>query len=224
MTEHSESVVVSERAGQPVRSSTWVLLLVAVIGGVGAFWALAWLDPLFREAIAPWRTPGFVSVMKAVTTLGEGWLLGVGALVMAWIGSRFGRRDLVRAGLVAVPALIASGLIARVVKILIARPRPTTVVEGLGHWTPSFSAAFNAFPSGHATSAFTFAAVLAAVLPSWRGTFYASAAVIAFSRVAVDAHFLSDVVAGGLLGWATGRLAMGIAERRRPLREEARGA
>lgn len=224
MAEHSESVVVSERAGQSFRSSTWVLLLVAVIGGVGALWALAWLDPLFREAIAPWRTPAFVSVMKAVTTLGEGWLLGVAVLVMAWIASRFGRRDLVRAGLVAVPALIASGLIARVVKILIGRARPDTVVDGLGHWTPSFSSAFNSFPSGHATSAFTLAAVLAAVLPSWRGALYASAAVIAFSRVAVDAHFLSDVVAGGLLGWATGRLAMGIAQRRRPLTDGARGA
>ncbi len=201
-----------------------MLLLIAVIGGIGAFWALARLDPSFREAVAPWRTPGVVSVMKAVTTLGEGWLLGVGALVMAWIASRFGRRDLVRAGLVAVPALIASGLIARVFKILIGRARPDTVVDGLGHWAPSFSAAFNSFPSGHATSAFTLAAVLVAVLPSWRGALYASAAVIAFSRVAVDAHFLSDVVAGGLLGWATGRLAMGLAERRRPLREEARGA
>jgi membrane-associated phospholipid phosphatase len=184
---------------------------------------LSRLDPLFREAIAPWRTPGFVSVMKGITTLGEGWLLGVAALVMAGIASRFGRRDLVRAGLVAVPALIASGLIARVFKILIGRPRPSTITDGLAQWAPSFSAAFNSFPSGHAASAFTFAAVLAAVLPSWRGALYASAAVIALSRVGVDAHFLSDVVAGGLLGWATGRLAMGIAERRRPVREDAGG-
>jgi membrane-associated phospholipid phosphatase len=223
MTKHSESVVVSHRVGQPFRSSTWVLLFVAGIGGVAGFWALSRLDPLFREAIAPWRTPGFVSVMKGITTLGEGWLLGVAALVMAGIASRFGRRDLVRAGLVAVPALIASGLIARVFKILIGRPRPSTITDGLAQWAPSFSAAFNSFPSGHAASAFTFAAVLAAVLPSWRGALYASAAVIAFSRVGVDAHFLSDVVAGGLLGWATGRLAMGIAERRRPVREDAGG-
>jgi membrane-associated phospholipid phosphatase len=148
----------------------------------------------------------------------------VAALVMAWGASRAGRRDLVRAGLVAVPALIASGLIARVFKIVIGRPRPSTVVESLGHWAPSFSSAFNSFPSGHAASAFTLAAVLAAVLPSWRGALYASAGVIAFSRVGVDAHFLSDVVGGGLLGWATGRLAMGIAERRRPLRKDASGA
>ncbi|MFZ5876632.1 MAG: phosphatase PAP2 family protein [Nitrospirota bacterium] len=195
-----------------------------MLGGVAGFWALTRLDPLFREAIAPWRTPQFVSVMKAVTTLGEGWLLGVGALVMAGVASRVGRRDLVRAGLVAVPALIVSGLIARVFKILIARPRPGTVTDGLAQWVPSFSAAFNSFPSGHAASAFTLAAVWAAVLPSWRGALYASAAVIAFSRVGVDAHFLSDVVAGGLLGWATGRLAMGIAERRRPLRSDAGGA
>jgi membrane-associated phospholipid phosphatase len=193
---------------------------LGVLAGVGAFWALAQLDPLFRDAIASWRTPAFVSIMKGVTVLGEGWLLGAVALAVAWIARRRGRRDLVRAGFVTVWALIASGLIARVFKILIGRARPGA--EAIDHWAPSFSAAYNSFPSGHATSAFTVAAILAVVAPRWRGAVYVAAAVIAFSRVAVDAHFLSDAVAGGLLGWATGRLAMGIAERRRPLREEAR--
>jgi membrane-associated phospholipid phosphatase len=223
MTEQSEVVVVPGRVGQPFRSSTWVLILVAVVGSIVAFWALAQLDPLFRDAIAPWRTPAFVLIMNGVTMLGEGWLIGAVALVMAWIAHRVGRRDLVRAGLVAVPALIASGLIARVFKILVGRARPGAVAEGFGHWAPSFSAAYNSFPSGHATSAFTMAAILAVVAPRWRAVFYVVAAVVGFSRVAVDAHYLSDVVGGGLLGWATGRLAMGIAERRRPAGAEARG-
>lgn len=194
-------------------------MIVGAVGGGAAFWVLFRLDPLFREAIAPWRTPPVWAVMEWVTTFGEGWLLGVGALAMALIAHRLGRSDLVRAGLVAVPALIASGLLSRVIKILVARPRPSAAAGALDSWWPSLDAAYNSFPSGHATSAFTLAAILAVVAPSGWWLFYVVAGVIAFSRVAVDAHFVSDVVAGGLLGWATGRIAMAVADRRWPVRE-----
>jgi membrane-associated phospholipid phosphatase len=224
MTEHAKSVIVPEPAVQAGRASTRGLLFLAVIGGIGAFWALMQLDPLFRDAIAPWRTPAVLSVMRSVTTFGEGWVLGVLALGMAGIAYGLGRRDLARAGIVAILALIVSGVLSRVVKILVGRARPRAVADGLEHWGPSLASAFHSFPSGHATSAFTLAAVLAVVAPSWRGSFYAAAAVIAFSRVALDAHFLADVVAGGLLGWATGRLAMGIAQRRRLSHDGARAA
>lgn len=160
--------------------------------------------------------------MEWVTLFGQGWVLGVGALAMALIAYRLGRADLVRAGLVAIPALIVSGLVSRVIKIIVARPRPTAAAGALDSWWPSLDAAYNSFPSGHATSAFTLAAILALTAPSGRWLFYVVAGVIAFSRVVVDAHFVSDVVAGGLLGWATGRLAMIVADRRWPLRD-ARG-
>jgi membrane-associated phospholipid phosphatase len=137
---------------------------------------------------------------------------------MAWL-HRPGRSNLVRAGLVAVPALIVSGLFSRVIKIFVARPRPSAAAGALDSWWPSLDAAYNSFPSGHATSAFTLAAVLAVAAPSGRWLFYVLAGVIAFSRVAVDAHFVSDVVGGGLVGWATGRLAMIVADRRWPLRD-----
>jgi membrane-associated phospholipid phosphatase len=198
------------------RSSTIPILVLAAFVSVGAFWALMQLDPLFREMIAGWRTPGFRAAMEWGTGFGQGWVLGAIGLAVALIGRRLGRLELSRAGLVAVPALIASGLLARAVKILIGRPRPGMVDQGLAHWGPSLAAGYNSFPSGHATSAFTLAAVLAAAAPSWRPALYGLAALVAFSRVAVDAHFVSDVVAGGLLGWAVGRLAMRLAARRRP--------
>jgi len=53
--------------------------------------------------------------------------------------------------------------------------------------------------------------------------YYVVAGVIALSRVVVDAHFVSDVVAGGLLGWATGRLALMVADRRWPARDRPVG-
>jgi undecaprenyl-diphosphatase len=214
----------SLRHARLLRHPALPFFVAAIASGLAAFWVLTRLDPLFREAIAPWRTPLFSAAMEWVTWFGQGWVLGVLALAVALAAYRLDRPELVRAGIVAVPALIVSGLASRVIKIVVARPRPTAAAGALDAWWPSFSAAYNSFPSGHATSAFTLAAVFAVAAPAGRWWLYALAGLIAFSRVAVDAHFVSDVVAGGLLGWATGRLAMKVAERRWPRRKGAQAA
>lgn len=55
------------------------------------------------------------------------------------------------------------------------------------------------FPSGHASSAFTAATVLAQGDPLWP-LYYGVAVVVASSRVYVKIHHASDVVAGAALG------------------------
>ena len=66
------------------------------------------------------------------------------------------------------------------------------------------------FPSSHAANAATLAAVLARrwrrlTVPAW-----VAAAVIGFSRIYLNRHFLSDVLFAGALGvlgaWAAARL------------------
>jgi undecaprenyl-diphosphatase len=67
-----------------------------------------------------------------------------------------------------------------------------------------------AFPSGHATSAFTAAAFLAKDDPLWPA-YYALAALVAASRVYVGLHHASDVIAGVAIGVVFGRLARHLA-------------
>jgi len=68
----------------------------------------------------------------------------------------------------------------------------------------------SSFPSGHATSGFMAASLLAEeagpVWPAW----YALAAVVAASRVHVKIHHASDVVAGAAVGLVLGRIARGL--------------
>ncbi len=64
----------------------------------------------------------------------------------------------------------------------------------------------SAFPSGHATSAFTAAGFLARNDPLGPA-YHALAAAVAASRVYVRLHHASDVVAGALLGIVFGRVA-----------------
>lgn len=66
----------------------------------------------------------------------------------------------------------------------------------------------HSLPSGHSTTAFAAATVLAATFPRFRIAFYALAAGIAWSRVVVGVHYPLDVLAGAALGVAVGVLVL----------------
>ena len=70
----------------------------------------------------------------------------------------------------------------------------------------------SAFPSGHATTAFTAAGYLSKGDPR-APVYHVLAAAVAASRVYVRLHHASDVVAGALLGVAFGRVARRFAPR-----------
>jgi undecaprenyl-diphosphatase len=72
------------------------------------------------------------------------------------------------------------------------------------------------FPSGHATTAFACATVLAVLEPRLRVPAFLLAAAIAYSRLYLGVHYPLDVLAGALLGVAiaTGLLWLAAALRR----------
>ncbi|QXC63411.1 phosphatase PAP2 family protein [Aquihabitans sp. G128] len=65
----------------------------------------------------------------------------------------------------------------------------------------------SSFPSGHASSAFTAAGILSEHDPALKPLFYAVAVVVATSRVHVQIHHASDVLAGAALGIVFAKLA-----------------
>jgi undecaprenyl-diphosphatase len=69
----------------------------------------------------------------------------------------------------------------------------------------------SSFPSGHATSGFMAASLLAAGRPRQRPLWYAVASVVAASRVHVKIHHASDVAAGAAIGIGLGALVRRIA-------------
>jgi undecaprenyl-diphosphatase len=96
-------------------------------------------------------------------------------------------------------ACALAGAVARVVKISAGRARPSVQTEAA--WNgPSLSARYNAFPSGHTAASTAFFATLA--LACWRigAPFLVIPLLIAFSRMYVAAHYLSDVVCASLIG------------------------
>lgn len=69
----------------------------------------------------------------------------------------------------------------------------------------------SSFPSGHATSGFMAATLLAhGRPPARRATWYLLAGVVAASRVHVNIHHASDVVGGAAIGAGLGRLVLRV--------------
>jgi len=132
-------------------------------------------------------------------------------------------RRWLRAVLVSIVTLVAAWQISDACKALFHRPRPS-------YWTGIHETSAS-YPSGHATLVIAFygfwtAVAWASNLPldikRWsRIAFALWALAIGWSRLALGAHYLTDVVGGYLLGAAMASLAM-IAYRALGNPEEAR--
>lgn len=101
--------------------------------------------------------------------------------------------------------IAVSGLATDIIKMLIGRARPVELQSlGLYGIHPlSLAASWHSFPSGHATTAFALATSLAILFPRARYGFIICAIALAASRVMVNAHFLSDILAGAVVGVLT---------------------
>jgi membrane-associated phospholipid phosphatase len=95
-------------------------------------------------------------------------------------------------------------LLALPLKVVVGRSRPS---KDLGtHDFHPFNGG-ESFPSGHTTQAFALASVLAehADTPWVSGVSYGLASLVGLARMEQHQHFMSDVVAGGLIGTFVGK-------------------
>jgi membrane-associated phospholipid phosphatase len=163
--------------------------------------ALAHID----QGVARWgydnAAPASTRGLKAVTTLAETWFVLLAGLALAVTETiRTRTRWAVPFLLVVV---LGNNLLTTAVKELAHRVRPDL--------NPLAATLGPSFPSGHTSTAAAFYAAAALLLGRRRGTaaqaWLAAGAVgiavgVACSRVLLDVHWLSDVVAGLMLGWA----------------------
>jgi membrane-associated phospholipid phosphatase len=151
-----------------------------------------------------------VDTFNEITDFGKsGWfLIPIGSLiVLAAIAARpeAGRVTnlvlttlLVRLWYVFV-AIALPSLFVTIVKRLIGRLRPSELgpyVYVPWSWSPSYAS----MPSGHATTAVAAAIAVGAVWPKARRVMWIYAALIVASRVIIQAHFVSDVLAAVFVG------------------------
>ena len=96
-------------------------------------------------------------------------------------------------------AIALPGLFVTIAKRLIGRLRPSEAgpfVYIPWSWTPAYAS----MPSGHATTAVAAAIAIGALWPKMRVVMWIYAGLILTSRVIVQAHFVSDVLAAAFVG------------------------
>lgn len=170
--------------------------------------SFAWVQPA-DDAARAWvqalRRPGLERPMHLASDAGKPLLAG-GALVAVLAGAG-GRAFLLEAGV----ALGCANVVVEGLRWSTQRTRP----DGTHRRSNP------AFPSSHAANAFAAAAI---VVRRWRRAWpvaLLAAATVAFSRMYLDRHWLSDVVAGAALGAG---IAWGVAARWQAWRERRAAA
>jgi membrane-associated phospholipid phosphatase len=182
----------------------WSWLLFFLTGNVlhwqmGKTRAFYWLNS--------YHTPALDVFFRWFTYLGDGAFAAVLALILyTWFKQQ-------KQAVTVLAAFLLTGLLVQVIKRLMPMPRPGAF---FADHPPSFfinelvHTGYSSFPSGHTTTVFAVATVLAYYCPKplWQLLYLFLAIGVAFSRVYLSQHFLLDVLAGSLLGVAGSLVVM----------------
>jgi undecaprenyl-diphosphatase len=157
------------------------------------FRSLLELDARLSGQLRVAEKPGLLRTVAVLFAhSGDSWFWGA-ALILSWFVSN---ADWRRWEAVEFLGIAGLAVVVMSIKFLVRRRRPE------GEWGRIYrSTDPHSFPSGHAARAFLIAVVAAALAPPWlAGVLWVWAPLVALARVAMGVHYLSDVVAGALLG------------------------
>jgi len=143
------------------------------------------------------------------------WIL-VYVLLFGWLFLKGGKRGWITASALALAVFVTDHYVIDFIKEEVARLRPCHVLDYVRLLVPC--GAGKSFPSAHAANNFAAAAVLAHSYSKYKWVFYIIAFLIAFSRVYVGVHYLSDIIAGGLIGFGIGFLMVYMLDKLRSIR------
>lgn len=202
-----------------IPSSTARAVLPGLLLTAAGVWAFAGvLDQLLErddlylvdQPVLNWlvsvRTPWLTTVLTWITNAFGPTIVPivVGVACAVWGKVTAAWRD----PLLLASAMAASTVVAAVLKAVVARPRPASTLQVVPGLEESYS-----FPSGHATGAATLVLVTAYLLwrhrhgvrslAIWSVVSLGTIVLVGGSRLYLGYHFVTDVIAGTVLGVVT---------------------
>jgi undecaprenyl-diphosphatase len=153
---------------------------------------LEW-DARLSETMRVAEKPGALrSLAVFFAHSGDSWFWGI-ALLLLWLVSNSAWRKWEIVEFLGISVL---AVLVMAIKFLVRRKRPEGEWGGIYRNTDPHS-----FPSGHAARAFLIAVIGSALGPAWLGwLLWLWAPLVALARVAMGVHYVSDVVAGAVVG------------------------
>jgi len=190
------------------RARTWEHVGLGLLGVA----AVSTADESLRTRIQDSDSASREHFAETLRPLGEAG--GLALMAGAWgIGAAAHSPRLTLIGQDGLEATLFAEVLTGALKVTTGRARPR---EEMGSHSFHPFSGDQSFPSGEATEAFAIAAVVSHHSQHvWvRSVAWGLASVIAIDRMELDAHWASDVVAGGLIGGGVGHW---LAERHDPL-------
>jgi membrane-associated phospholipid phosphatase len=146
----------------------------------------------------PYHSSALDGFFIRFTFLGDG-IFSIVVFVLLLVMRRYSQ------ALQVMTAFLASALCIQVLKSFFSMPRPKQFfpsgqyayfIDGVTHM------GFSSFPSGHATTIFALATMLALFEKNkkWNAAYLVAAAAVGYSRIYLGQHFLGDVLVGSLMG------------------------
>jgi undecaprenyl-diphosphatase len=157
------------------------------------FRSLLELDARFSSQLRVAEKPGILrNIAVVLAHSGDSWFWAA-ALILFWFFSNPAWKQWEVVEFFGMAGLAG---VVLAIKFLVRRERPQ------GEWGSIYrNTDPHSFPSGHAARAFLIAVVGAALAPLWLVILlWVWAPLVSLARVAMGVHYLSDVIAGAVLG------------------------
>lgn len=183
----------------------WLVILLvlgaAVVAGVSWVLPLDGSSPLVFKPRDPELRQSVKEAANALSFYGDfagfNVVLFIGLLAAGWL---LRSRKLMRIAVASLLCACLSGLCANVIRSATGRPRPSTKVEDRLHG-PSFTSAYQALPSAHTATAFGGSFPVLMSTPVMGAPLTMIAAGVGWSRLQLNRHHLTDVLASVLLSF-----------------------
>jgi undecaprenyl-diphosphatase len=162
------------------------------------------LDAQYSDRLRIAENPGLLqNFARFLAHSGDSWFWILGLAVLWLVGDDLWklRATIMLAG------ILLTALIVFAIKFSVRRRRPA------GEWGAIYRKTDpHSFPSGHSTRALMLAVIAVGLGPPWFGLALAIwAPLVVLARVAMGVHYLSDVLAGAVLGIAIGFIILRLA-------------
>lgn len=123
-------------------------------------------------------------------------VLGIAVCVFYWAKQKIAVRQTIAIGV----TLMATEALVQLLKLAFGRPRPYMFPQYYDFQWLEGAYDFRGFPSGHTATAVALALILSQLFPRWRFLFIFVAVLVGVSRLALDKHWLADILLSVALG------------------------
>lgn len=174
-------------------------LLVLLLALVSYFYVDIVVADYFNHIKGPIKT----LFSQYITKLGKSeWILILS--IALYLIYRTKKPSLAQKGLFIFASIALSGILVNILKMIFSRYRPKAYFNdnlfGFDLFGFQTEYIYNSFPSGHSVTAMGLAIAMTLLMPKHKIWFLLFGVIVASSRFIITAHYMSDVLVGGLLG------------------------